>query len=358
MRILVIGKRVISGQDLTRCDFGRYCNLVAELTRRGHAVQLILLDNAPASMGPPNPNSPHPCFGWKRLYATPSQFVRRWKPEILVAGGHLHLGVLGCVLSWRFGIPWVYDVYDFYPVFLRAFHPLGDPFFRLLLTRAHGISAASPAIANYAGKLNDRVSVIRNATHADEFRKMARVKAREALGLEVGETILGFTGRVADHVMAKECLDSLQSLGRELKMSLHMAQIGPPPADPLVRARIRALGNRPVPEVASFINACDIVAVPYLNCACVKYSNACKLSECCACEAVVVASRNGDALSYFSDEYPGLFDPSDPEGLLRALRRQLLRPVPAKRSLLCFWETSADGMEALLTETRDAYRHS
>ena len=45
------------------------------------------------------------------------RLFRNDKPDVIIASGDSHIGFLGLWLARDFGVPFVYDVYDYYPAF-------------------------------------------------------------------------------------------------------------------------------------------------------------------------------------------------------------------------------------------------
>lgn len=344
MRILFIVKRYYSGQDLLS-GFGRYGHFPIELEKRGHQIHTIALDQR---RGPASPEGgsiqslPPVAF-----FRSAEQLARDFQPDMIIGGGHLYMGSLGMRIARRIGCPFIFDIYDFYPSFLKRFAFMGNPWFTRLLRRADGISAASPALGEFAARFNSRTCVARNATDPPSGARLGRAVARDLFGLPQDAFIAGYVGGLAEYVMIEECLDALDSLENILPSPL-IAQIGSHSRIFAPHPRMCMLGNQPRERVSRFIEACDLLLAPYRNCENRKYFNACKLSEYAVGDAVVVASRNGDWASYLPDDYPGLFNPEEPKTLRAALEMQYHKKQQAPSSPLCFWSASTATIEKLV----------
>lgn len=348
MNILFVVKRHYSKQDLLESGFGRYGNLPVQLAANGHEVRLVAADQR--GLKPEKTvigGIPMTSFPLRQLLTHPSLAIDGdWRPDRIIAGGHLYMATIGRWMSKQTGVPWVYDLYDFYPAFAGRLAPLVTPWFHAQMRRANGISAASAATTAYAQRFNPRAATVRNAADSGIFFQQDRIAARRLLQLPGAATIVGFVGWHSPYVLLESSLEAVTALSRPDRPLL-LAHMGAPSPKLSGRPQYRSLGNRAASDVSAFINACDVVLAPYANCRQVEFSNACKLSEYSACEAVVVASRNGDWNTYLDSDYIGLFDPESPGALSAALQRQLSTPQTTAPQPTCYWQAQAAALAEL-----------
>lgn len=347
MKILFLVKRWYSGQDLLTSGFGRYGHLPQGLQQIGHEVNVIALDKGNhASICKNVDGTQYQSVPITRSLSRLSSMIRQIKPDVLIVGGHLWVALLGKHLAKSFHIPWIFDVYDYYPSFLGRWAFLGQPLFNRLLRQANAISAASPALAEIIPRADIPVKVVRNATDIPQQR-FSREESRAYFKLPSEAFIAGYLGRLANYVMVNETLAALQELPAP-HPSVLFVQIGPRESRFRSFPNLHQLGNFPSADVGRFICACDLLLAPYLDCPQVRFSNACKLSEYSAWEAVVVASRNGDYASYLPENYPGLYHPNEPKSLEKAVLKQTQSPVSTQPSPVCFWSNSIEALAQLL----------
>lgn len=339
MRILFLAKRRYTNQDVLSERFGRVYHLPREWRALGHEARLELIDyRSLRSDARPDPGLPlrsHPFLSpltAVRLLA----LARRWRPDAVVAGGDCVLGLIGRRLARAAGAPLAWDVYDDYRTFSGYRLFLGWDAWGHLMARADLVLYASRALAEaHAG--DGPAALVANAVDPERFAPMPTERARAELGLDPGGVQwIGYFGSmepdrgVADLVAA---VGRLREGGGDVRLLVCGRRH---PSTALDRPWIDYRGTVPHTRMPLFVNACDVVAVPYRRSAMMDRGASCKIAEYLACRRPVAATRTPNLLANFPRQAEALgaalAEPGDAEGLARAIRHQLrhgvVAPVP------------------------------
>lgn len=346
MKILFVVKRHTSNQDIITTAFGRYYHLPTQLHQLGHEVAVIAINQYGGD-----------CTsiqrGGVRFHSSPwyraSSTLRKdlFSPDLIIAGGHLYCATVGAWFAKSLSVPLVYDLYDFYPAFTGVARPITQIWFNQQIRSAQAVTVASDALGEYGKPLNPNLHVVRNAANQLVFKKENTAKARARLQLPMTARLIGYPGGETSYTMLKSVIACFKALPQTAR-PIYLVHMGPASIELNRYKDVISLGNRSEQDVAALINACDIMLAPYRNVTQVKFSNACKLSEYAACQAVVVASRNGDWSFYFPNNYQGLFDPNDLGSLATAISAQFANGEPIQMKAEVTWEFQANQLALFL----------
>jgi glycosyltransferase involved in cell wall biosynthesis len=356
-RLAFIVKRHYSNQDLLKDAFGRYGNLPPQLAERGWKVTIFSVDfhgREEALVTAPY-GIPHHTFPTKPLLPPPTglrQAVRTFSPELVICGGHVHMGSLARRALGSSKIPVIFDHYDFYPAFFpRWAEAFAKTMWRRSMAASDGFIEASPSLEELLKKnLPNRPHlVVRNGYDPALF--YPRSAEPNQLRVHLPDTpklrTLGYFGGATDYVALPEVISALDALEAGSGLHTQLIHAGKPIPGPH-SPRYQAIGSKSQEKIPALAAACDLVLAPYRNCLQVKYSNACKLAETAALRLPIVASRNGDWNSVIERDYPGLYDPEDASSLKKALERQLLKPIRLQPRPELTWSAQADRLDAWL----------
>ena len=356
MRILFLSKRFYTHRDLRKDRFGRLYHLPRELAARGHSVANWVLDFRTRESlqvtedGVAYHHRPTPLNAIPLVFSPPIREVTPWRPEIIVASGHIHLGWIGYRIARSLQIPFIFDIYDYYPAFHPLIQRLTKPIFQNLCRRANGITVVSEALRAKIAPWQPNLCVLENGYNPTIFRPIPeeRAKLRGQFGIGEDESAIAFTGTISKElgidILLQAC-EQIRRKGTPVRLLLAGALgRGFSPQDP----RYNYLGCLPQSRVAELLNAVDLGVIPSRPTKRVHYSNSCKLVEYLACQLPVVATRTGDHQRILGAQHPGLIPPEDPNSLAQAIQQQLqnrvISPIPTQST----WESLAHTIDQFL----------
>lgn len=330
LKIFFLGKRYYTNKDLLKDRFGRLYHLPVRLARLGADVSVAAIDyrnplseeiNAEGVTFRTTPATPTKLMGLPFHLYRSAQAAR---PDIIIASGDSHIGYIAMLIAQRLRARFVFDVYDYYPVFRGNRIPGMKALFRRAATNADLVLSASGALQQQLALLNQRTLLIENGVDKDLFAPADTSTARVSLGLAQDITLIGFFGAIAPNkgpLLIEACrilLDQIPSLKLLLAGKVTDVDINKP--------WIIYRGELPQDTVPALIAACDVVAVPLAKHPQNDLSGACKIAEYLACGKPVVATRVSCHEKIFKDAPNSLCDP-DPDDMAAAIRRQLANPA-------------------------------
>ncbi|MDR3416688.1 MAG: glycosyltransferase [Nevskia sp.] len=349
-RLLFLGKRFYTNKDALSERFGRIHHLPLEWSKRLPQVRSWLVDyhsREPRSVeeGALRIDSA-PALGWSCLRLL--RAALRFRPEVVVASGDCYIGLLGWVLARACGATFVFDIYDKYDDFGAYRTPPGFDLFGFLRRGADRCLFASRALAaSYAGEARRGPpdAAVPNGIDPAGFRPLPPERCRAELGLPAAARIAGyFGGMEADRGVAD--LVAAVALLRAQGLDLRLLICGKRhPDTALDHDWIDYRGVVPHAQMPLYVNACDVVAVPYRRTSFMDMGASCKVVEYLMCRRPVVSSRTPNFVGNFPRQAAELesclFECGDVEGLARALRLQLQAPVLASVPADYNWERIA-----------------
>ncbi len=352
MKLHLLCKRRYTSKDLVRDGFGRLYHLPVQLNRLGIEVCVTAIDyrNAVSERRELEgvvfrtlPASPSRLVGSlialrRRLHADP--------PDIVLASGDSHIGYLGLRLARGLGIPFVFDVYDYYPTFAGNRIPGMKTLFGKAVEGADLVLCASIPLMDRLAMLNSARMLIDNGVDRRLFAPMDRAAARLRLGIGNKTPVIGYFGSVLP-TRGPLLIDACRELRRE-RPSLTLLLAGTVSGVDLSENWIHHLGESPQQIVPGLISACDVVTVPYANDAFNSMSGACKIAEYLSCGKPVVATDIAGHRESFRNAPQSLCRP-DPADMAEAIRRQLDHPQVAPFPPNLEWEAIADVLSDALT---------
>jgi glycosyltransferase involved in cell wall biosynthesis len=329
MRALFICKRYYTNKDLLADKFGRLYHLPKELTKLGAEVNLQAIDYRNArSEG----FSEH-CLRFQtvpavsiKLMAVPIhlyQASKTFSPDLIIASGDSHLGFLGLLIARKLNVPFVFDVYDYYPAFKGNRIPGFKPMFHSSVRRADLVLCASGPLEQKLKPINQRTLLVENGVDTALFRPLDMNEARRALGLTADGLYVGYFGTI-EPSRGPLLLEAARLL-REGRPELRLLLAGEVRGVDLSAPWITHYGNVPQEQVPRLINACDVVTIPYASSPFNDHCGACKIAEYLACDKPVVVTAVSDHRELFRNAEYGLCEPNS-ESLKEALLKQIHFP--------------------------------
>lgn len=329
MKVVWLSKRHYTHKDALVERFGRVYQLPLEWSR-STTIRLELLDYY-------SRKSMEAADGALGISSTPvrspiavRKMIRRifeFRPDVIVVSGDCFIGLLSLWLARRTNARLVFDIYDDYRKFgaYRAF--LGWNAYGHLLRRADLVLYASQALAKKHDE-GTRWHLVPNGVDPDLFRPQSTIAARTRVGLAVdGTRWVGYFGgmepeRGSDDLIAAVGL--LHARDPSVRLVLCGKRV---PGQALDKPWVDYRGSVEHTRIPDFINACDVVALPYRHGPMIDMASSCKIAEYLFCERPLVATGTPNLVSNFPMQAqelgPALCTPGDPADLARAIDYQL-----------------------------------
>lgn len=352
MRILFLGKRHYTNQDTLSQRFGRIYRLPLSWHRAGHEVHLVLLDYHGTSRLVSGKDGfaaqSLPAFD-PRSVAHLSAAMKAIQPEIVVASGDCFTGLLGHWLTRGTDTRFVFDVYDDYRTFgaYRLF--IGWDALGFLCGRADMVTYASRAMADGHDFDNPAV-VVPNGVDDSTFTPASLSEARARLRLPATGELVGYFGSMTPEHGVSVLLQALEKLAPR-RPDLRLLLCGKQhPSTPITGERVLYRGMVPHEMIPGYLNASNVLALPYLHGDFLDNASSCKIAEYLFCQRPIVATRTPNFLQNFPDQAreldPVVVLPGDVEALSAAIERQLEDPLIAEPPGDMTWQAIAERLIA------------
>ena len=263
-----------------------------------------------------------------RAYRSLIAAANRRPPDFLYERYNSFL-TAGLRLKRRLGIPMLLEVnapitHERRQLGTLAFDTLAARMEQAVWRGADAVLPVSDALADFlrtAGVAEERITVIPNGVHLENFTGDRDERVKAELGLE-GKTVFGFVGFVrAWHGLERV----LEVFARHDDPSLHLLIVGEGPASEDLKGRAGALGlsdrltftgNRPHEAIPYFLRAVDVALQPDAT----AYASPLKLFEYMAAGCAIIAPDRPNIREILKDgETALLIDPEAADGLQRAL---------------------------------------
>ena len=326
MKIVFLCKRYYTNKDLLEDRFGRLFHLPLELARLGHGVSVLALDyrgSAPREEfidGVEFHTIPSTLTRFPMALPRLRRLVKKFGPDVIIASGDSHIGFIGSRLASKVGARFVFDVYDYYPVFPGNRIPGMRAMFNSALRRADLVLCASIPLLNKLSPTCAKAVLIENGVDRQVFRPLDKSRAREAMGLSHDIPVVGYFGSVTPNQgpLLFEAVRQLRAAFPGIVVLLAGRVNGCDISQPFIIYK----GLLPQRDLPQLIAACDIVTVPYARNPQIDMSGACKIAEYLACERPIVATRVAGHHEILSEVPQSIFEPNASD-LAMAIRQQL-----------------------------------
>jgi glycosyltransferase involved in cell wall biosynthesis len=333
LRILFLAKRRYTNKDALRERFGRVYQLPLQWHDSGQQVELALLDyrgfRSEMSTNDGFPARSLPMCDPRSMLQLRSD-ARRFRPDVIVASGDCLIGFAGLHLARAVGTRFVFDVYDDYSSFggYRAF--MGWDALGHLLERADLVLYASQSLAG-RHTANSRWMLVPNGVDPAVFHSIPMAAAREHVGLDDAATKwVGYFGsmepdRGVDDLIA--AVGQLHASDSSIRLLLcGTPRVGMPPLPPWVDYH----GIVPHTAMPYYLNACNVLALPYRRSQVMDMGVSCKIAEYLLCDRPMAATDTPNFTTNFPEQAselaPFLCRPGDPDDLARKISMQLQDP--------------------------------
>ncbi len=326
MNIYFLCKRYYTNKDLINDRFGRLYHLPVQLKTHGNHVLVDAIDYRNRT----EITVDEAGVFFHTIPATPTKIPRfLWdayrnaciaKPDVLIASGDIYIGYLGLWIARRLGVPFVYDVYDYYPSFrINRFEGLAWLFDHTVKNAALVLCASEPLLQKVLTGLNQNALLIENGVDTALFNKGDHLRARLAMKLMTDIQLVGYFGSITPSrgpLLIEAC--------RKVKLALpnlRLVLAGRVTDVCLDEPWIDYFGEMEQSDIPKLIQACDVVCVPYADDTFNSMSGACKIAEYLACGKPVVATRVSNHEQIFKDAPSSICDP-DPADVAEAILSQ------------------------------------
>lgn len=333
MRILFIGKRRYTNKDALRERFGRIYQLPLHWRGAGYSVELALVDyrgmHGESSTVDGFPVWSLPSRDPRSIFRLRSHALRL-QPDVIVASGDCFIGLVALWLTKQLHARFVFDIYDDYRTFgaYRAF--LSWDAYGFLLRRADMVLYASKALADRHA-LAGPWHLVPNGIDPAQFRPIDRDTARTRTGLnQPGMRVVGYFGGMDAERGVEDLITAIGLLhATDPSVRLVLCGRGHDQA-PFDKPWVDFRGTVDHASIPDFINACDVVVLPYRRGPGIDMAASCKITEYLLCDRPLVATDTPNFTLNFpkqaSELGSALCRPSDPPDLARAISMQLKEP--------------------------------
>ncbi|QSA99638.1 glycosyltransferase [Methylomonas sp. EFPC1] len=354
MNIYFLCKRYYTNKDLIHDRFGRLYHLPKQLVTHGSDVLVDAIDyrnNAEISVNEAG-------VSFHTIPATASKIPRFLldayrnaciaKPDVLIASGDIYIGYLGLWIARRLGVPFVYDVYDYYPSFrINRFKGLTLLFDHTVKNADLVLCASQPLLQKVLNGLSQNALLIENGVDTSLFDKGDDLLARQAMKLMANIPLVGYFGSITPSrgpLLIEAC--------RKIRLALpnlRLVMAGRVTDVCLDESWIDYFGELGQSDIPKLIQACDVVCVPYADDTFNSMSGACKIAEYLACGKPVVATRVSNHEQIFKYAPSSICDP-DPNDMAKAILSQLQNPEIALFPEELAWQSIGQKLYEALTK--------
>ena len=347
MRIAVVCKRQYTNKDLILDKFGRLYHFPYHWARTGHDVYVnathyrglsfenyfydgFRLDSVPIW---------NPYAWYKKWIRDP---VKAFSPDIVLASGDSHLGMIGHQIAREIGAAFVFDVYDDYSKFGTNRLPFVKGMFEKSIRQADLVVCASEPLKERIGHISKSIVIAEQGSDFGLFKPIDMKFCRQRCDLPSGVTLLGYCGSMDSRFDLELLRRALKILNEEhgptklVVCGHNVARLN------LNEPNILYLGLKGQEDVPYIIGACDVMLMPYKKTALSETCNPCKLTEYIGCEKPIVCANVSNVGDYLRGGEKGIYDPGALDGFITAVREQLSNPSIVQKTSDLEWASIAD----------------
>jgi glycosyltransferase involved in cell wall biosynthesis len=269
--------------------------------------------------------------------------AREYRPGLIHASSFYVTGMAGLTAARRLGLPFVYEMRGLEELMKVSRDPAfeGSDRHRFLDRLETGVAAGADAVfvitealgreLQSRGVSPDRIVVVPNGVHTNDFMPAPRDRAIEAeLGL-AGKTVIGYVGGLVDYEGLDVLLQAVAGL-KATRDDVHLLVVGDGASERSIRAEAARLrlgdivtftGRVPHGEVARYLSLVDIAPFPRLPLPVCELISPIKPFESMAMGKAIVVSDVAALTEFVQDGVTGRVvrkgDPDDLRGVLEEL---------------------------------------
>lgn len=356
LKIILLTKRYYTNKDLMDDRFGRLFHLPKELHENGCTCVIVAADYRSAQKEYRIIDDMH--FYSKPLKALAldaflyetRNIIKRFQPDIIMASGDIHFGMLGLVYARMYGVPFVFDIYDNYMAFGTGRLPLMKQLLKYTIKKTNLVICASQPLREMIKNQNKSILVLENGVDEGLFRPCSQKTARRLLGISDMDTVIGYFGYMGANRGVETLIQASSKLVNKLPHLRLLLAGRNDLRESLNQDYIDYRGEVPQKDIPIMINAADVVVIPYVHDEQVSFSNPCKLAEYMACDVPIVATRVSDLSATLSGIPEALCDPGDSDDMARAIMYQLTTPQRVTLPVQLKWKYLGDKLTLALEQ--------
>lgn len=367
MKILVLTKRQYMNKDLIDDRYGRFYELPNELAQRGHVVKGLCLSYRSRNEGKTlsseffkNVVEWHSCnlgrtiiLGlYKYIKLVEKTFVS-FQPDIILACSDAFQLIIGRRTASKYKVPFIADLYDNFEYYRATKLPGIMRLYKKAVRDAEGVVCISDPLVKYIKEHYEprgEILKLTNGIPTDHFKSMSKLDCRKALGLPLDAKLIGTAGTIGTTRGSNTLFDAAAELINQ-DSTIHLVLAGAIEPDTIIpdNVNVHYLGELSYAKIPSLLNALDVGVICNRDSSFGRYCFPQKAYEMLACRLPVVAANVGVMGQLFSDQKECLFEPSNSQNLIMALKKQLDGPTVPNLPVKTWRDLSGDLEEFLLS---------
>lgn len=273
--------------------------------------------------------------------------ARQCRAELIHASSFYVTGMAGLTAARRLGLPFVYEMRGLEELMKISRDPRfeGSDRHHFLSRLETGLAREADAVFVITEALGremvergvdpDRVVVVPNGVHPDEFRPRARDRELEAELQLKGKTVIGYVGGLVDYEGLDVLLEAVAGL-KQTRDDVHVIIVGDGASQRAVHEKAAQLrvgdvvtftGRVPHDQVSRYLSLIDIAPFPRLPLPVCELISPIKPFESMAMEKAIVVSDVAALTEFVEDGMTGrVFRKGDPSDLRRVLEQLIDKP--------------------------------
>ena len=346
MRIALIGKRYYTNNDLIKARYGRLYHFPFQWRQASDEILFIAADyksQERESFDLQGMNFESVPFA--NIFKWYSSFVKKrlieYRPDIIVASCDSHFGYAALRIARLLKVPFVFDLYHYYPDFGSNKLPGMKWMFQRAVAGADLVVCDSKVLKNKVVDIAKRTLVAQQGVDFDHFHPHDMKRCRREFDLPGEQTLIGYTGSLDsrfDWQLLRPAISALRAKGVDCCFVIAGPRVSNMDLD---IDGVIYLGVQPQELVVKIISACDIMVLPYKKTKLADTCNPSKLVEYIACEKPLVAADVSNISDLLSSVKNSIYAPGDHASFAHCIHQQLLEPSLASKSVEMGWQSIA-----------------
>ena len=287
MNICFVGKRFYTNKDALTERFGRIYQLPLHWHEAGHHVRLLLLDYRNCRpLTSRTDGFDVTSLPVRSMWKMPGM-ARAQAPDVVIGSGDCMVGLAARHLARACGARFAFDIYDDYRTFAGYRLFMGWNAYDALRRSADMTWYSSQALA---GPLDVKSAIVPNGVDPSMFRPLGRDASCGRVGLNLDHRWVGYFGSTEVERGVEDLVEAIGTLhASDARIRLVICGGGgdrPRYRQPWVDDR----GNVSHASMPDYINACDVVTLPYRRGPTIDMAASCKMAEYLFCQRPIVAT--------------------------------------------------------------------
>ncbi len=308
------------------------------------------------------------------------ELAARYRASMIHASSFYVAGMAGLTAARRLGVPFIYEMRGLEELMKVSRDPKfeGSDRHRFLDRLETGVALEADAVFVITealgremaarGVAEERIVVVPNGVHTQDFQPRDRDRALEAeLGVQ-NKSVIGYVGGMVDYEGLDILLEAVAGL-KQTRDDVHLLVVGDGANERAIHEKARQLrlgdmvtftGRVPHDQVARYLSLVDVAPFPRLPLPVCELISPIKPFESMAMEKAVVVSDVAALTEFVEDEVTGrVFRKGDPADLRRVLE-QLIEDPDRRRELgraAREWVVRERDWSSVTAAVDETYRH-